>query len=727
MASARIASAVLQAVLILGGLVSSLARPALAQDAPLALGAQDAHRVALVISQVDYMGAPLANAEPDAALVATQLKQAGFEVESAVDLPEQGIGERVREFLGRVNRQGEDSVAFVYLVGRFAQINGENVLLPVGARLDRATDAALNGFSLRKLVAALQTVPARSRVIVIDAASAPPALSRDNGFVPGLALIDPPEGFLISFSQTPGRVLIDPPDKTGFYARAFLEAVQQPSRSFGDIFRTVRLRVYEETGGAQQPWEANRLADEGLAFFVPQEGEPLPAITPLVGTTMPADFRAIPPDEAYKTAIALDSIDGYQKFIEAYPDDPATPNLQYTLAGRREAEVWARAFSLDTPESYWTYVAMYPDGGNAFVARQRLAGLGAAAEPPIAFTPLAYPDLPPPLPQREIVASAASMPLELMPRAPSLRLPSVPATVTAAASAASAVTVSAGPKSPGRPLPALDLAAVRPSWAAKTRPLPAARGGARSDAHPLARDSVAGRSTATLSPAEGRIAKLETAPVVRPLANGPLRPIGRSPSASEAAAPAVPGSRPVAGNSTVADPAATSSPGGSGITRLQAAPQLRALSSGPVRTPANPPSASAPATPPVPAAVSVARSTARSGGSRSAGELTPPNAAADAARAARSRAPTFQPPAATAPPTRAMSTFSPPAQRASMRPPTPTSAPPALPQPSRPAMQRAPVAVPQQQFARPEPATRAPVVQRQSAQDGKCSRRGGRC
>ena len=353
-------------------------------------------RVALVIGQADYLGAPLASAVPDAALIASNLGEAGFEVDSAADLPEFGISERVGLFIEKLNLRGEDTTALVYISGRFAQINGENVLLPIGARIDRASDAILNGFNLRKLINALQNVPVKSRVIILDAGGAPAALTKEKTFSPGLALIEPPPGFVLSYSQSPNKQLIDPPDRTGYYSKAFLEAMQQPTSSFSDVFRRVRLRVFEETGGAQQPWESDQLLTKEFAFFALQDGA-TPSVNLLPEAPVVAQIKALSRDEAYKQVIALDTIGSYQSFVEAFPEDEAAPTIQYNLAIRREAEIWARATRTDTPDAYWTYVTAYPDGGNVAVARQRVADLGySSASPPVGFAPLVYSDLPPP-------------------------------------------------------------------------------------------------------------------------------------------------------------------------------------------------------------------------------------------------------------------------------------------------------------------------------------------
>jgi uncharacterized caspase-like protein len=563
----------------------ALAQSGMAPSAPAEAAAEqispfgDGKRVALLIGQSDYANAPLPSATADVAMLAGQLNAAGFDVDSAGDLPEQGIAERVRGLVDRLVARGGDSTAVVYVSGRFAQINGENILLPVGAPIQRASDAALNGFNVRKLFSALESVPAKTRIVIFDAGPAPPALAKEAGFAPGLAIFDPPQGFIVSYSQGPNRHLIDPTSKPGPYSQALFAEIVKSNASIEDILRNVRLRVHAETNGLQSPWEAGQIRGQDFAFYASAEAA-APSQPVVRSLSSPQEVKALSREDAYKAVVAEDSIRAYQSFIEAYPEDEATPSLQYGLAVRREAEVWARATRLNTPEAYWTYISTYPDGGNVYVARERLVVLGRPASPPVGFAPVVYSDLPPPLVGREIIASSASMPLELAPRAPKLQLPPTPVLVaTAAAAAAAAIAVPAlMNRGGGRQIPAVPTAAVRPTWAAPppaARAVPAvgapgalspARAGLPGGSAPQgiapnlqqpggARPLVAPGGAPGLGQAAGQAAAPQS-PAVRPLTGGP----GSGPGAAPSAGPAAPAVRALA----PAGGAPASSPQGAG-------------------------------------------------------------------------------------------------------------------------------------------------------------------
>ncbi len=420
-------------------------------------------RVALVIGQSDYSAFPLPSATADAALIAETLQQAGFDVESGVDLPEVAIGEQLAAFIDKVNLHGSNTTAVIYIAARFAQINGENLLLPIGARITRAADVAVSGFNIKKLLDALTSVPMRACVVMIDASAPPESLSGEKTFAPGLSIVDPPKRFLIAYSQNPGMALTEQDEKPGHFAKAFLIALQQPVANFPDLFKAIRVRISDDTGGLQRPWESNNLEDSTFSFFPSKEGDPPPpAVTDLTTETPVA---SLPHEEAYQKVIAIDTVQSYQSFIQAFPDDAALPNIQYNLAVRREAEVWAEALRLDTPEAYWTYIKTYPDGGNVPTAQARIAKQGSTVTQPDDFVvPAGFTEIPPPLDKGEIVASSASMPVAFLPQPPAMQLPPIAPYVVAAVAAAAALPVAMGV---GRhAVPAIGHAPMHPAWAA---------------------------------------------------------------------------------------------------------------------------------------------------------------------------------------------------------------------------------------------------------------------
>ena len=431
---------------------------------PVSTHAEDAQepssgsrRLALVIGQADYRGARLITGTGDAARLAETLTSAGFVTDGGADLEQHLIREKIRLLVESASQSDGVETILVYVCGRVAQINGENVLLPVGAPIERASDVVLNGFRLNDLINTLKLVPAKARIIVVDAGAPPESLTSDRNFSPGLAVIDAPEGFLIVFNQNPGRPLIEPQPPMGLFLKGFLDALQQPVASYADTFALARQRVFEESHNQQMPWDVDKLKDQALTFFPPPPGVTLPSIARKDGERV--QLASMSREDAFKKVIASDNIVDYQAFLVQFPKDEAAPTIQYNLAVRREAEVWSRVLRENTADGYWTYVTTYPDGGNVEVARQKLSSLGVSPAAPANFAPVAFADLPPPLPGIEMVASSASMPVAFMPRPPSLHLAPIAAVVAVAAAAPISAAL-------GKQLPRMSGPISRPAWAA---------------------------------------------------------------------------------------------------------------------------------------------------------------------------------------------------------------------------------------------------------------------
>src|SRR5499425_2571979 len=97
-------------------------------------------RVALVVGNAGYQVGALATPANDAGLVAQTLQAAGFDVVGSRDLDQDILRRALRDFLDKAQAAGPDTVAVVYLSGYGVQLEGENYIVPIDARMARATD-----------------------------------------------------------------------------------------------------------------------------------------------------------------------------------------------------------------------------------------------------------------------------------------------------------------------------------------------------------------------------------------------------------------------------------------------------------------------------------------------------------------------------------------------------------------------------------------------------------
>ncbi len=354
-------------------------------------------RFAFVIGNDGYEGAELATAANDAALVADALKTSGFEVTGARNLDQDTLRASYREFLEKVAAAGPNVVAAVYLSGYGLQDDGENYLVPPGARVARRSDLALNAVRLSDLTRPLGGLPARARIVMFDLAHAGPFAKEGPPLAPGLALVEPEQGTLISFNAAPGTVA--PPAKLpyGPYGQAVAEMMREAGMPLDDVFVRVRARVAELTRGAQAPWHASALTTPLVLLMRGPDAPPASFSVQDVENRRTRPLRDLSEADAYASALARDTLSGYQEFITLYPSSPYAKNVRAMVAARREALTWRRTTSVNTPNAYWSYLNRYPRGPHVADARARLARLSAAPQPPASFEQIDYAfDAPPP-------------------------------------------------------------------------------------------------------------------------------------------------------------------------------------------------------------------------------------------------------------------------------------------------------------------------------------------
>ena len=119
-----------------------------------------------------------------------------------------------------------------------------------------------------------------------------------------------------------------------------------------DVFDGVRLRVNEETKGAFVPWDASRITAP-FVFFVRAVDAPPPALAAeRVDAMRSAPLNELGARDAYAAAIERDTLQGYEEFLAAYPEEPLANRVRALLAARREAITWRRTCRVDTPDAY---------------------------------------------------------------------------------------------------------------------------------------------------------------------------------------------------------------------------------------------------------------------------------------------------------------------------------------------------------------------------------------
>jgi len=123
-------------------------------------------RVALVIGNGAYKNAvTLPNAPKDARAIADKLRQLGFVVVEGIDLTQDGMTGKLKEF----NRElSSAQVGMFYYAGHGMQIGGENYLLPIDAALKNERDVDFETMKV-DLVVKQMAREAKIKLVVLDA------------------------------------------------------------------------------------------------------------------------------------------------------------------------------------------------------------------------------------------------------------------------------------------------------------------------------------------------------------------------------------------------------------------------------------------------------------------------------------------------------------------------------------------------------------------------------
>ena len=315
-------------------------------------------RVALVIGNSNYQNVTqLPNPANDAKAVAELLNSAGFEVIAATDLNHNQMIQVIQDFSAKISGHGQNTVAMVYYAGHGVQIAGENYLVPVDARITSEPDLINGSVRLVDVMATLEEIPSRMRIVVLDACrnNPFPALN-DAGR--GLAIVDAPNGSIVGYSTAPGTEALDGNGNHSPYTQAFLREAHEKNLPIEQLFKRVRLDVNNSTEGHQTPWESSSLTSDFYFFgdtAVAATRPPERVKPTFVASDLPS--RAV--RQAYDYVLAENSIEDYQEFIQLYPHDPLCDSIRALMASLVLAQAWHNAVLANSPIAYQSFNAKY--------------------------------------------------------------------------------------------------------------------------------------------------------------------------------------------------------------------------------------------------------------------------------------------------------------------------------------------------------------------------------
>ncbi|BAY32255.1 peptidase C14 caspase catalytic subunit p20 [Nostoc carneum NIES-2107] len=257
------------------------------------LAMQKEYRTALVIGNSKYkLATELANPTNDATDIANSLRKLGFEVTLLKDADLRQMEQAIDNF-NRNLRQG--GTGLFYYAGHGTQVDGENYLIPIDARLEREQDVRYESLPVGKLLNVMEDASNDVNIIILDACRNNPFGRKWRSFQRGLA---PPtqtvKGTLIAYATSPGKTALDGEGRNSPYTTALLQHLKTPNLDVEQMFKQVRGDVLKQTGGKQTPWESSSLVGSfvfnavGSNNVATSVGKSSPLPTSTIPTTTPS-------------------------------------------------------------------------------------------------------------------------------------------------------------------------------------------------------------------------------------------------------------------------------------------------------------------------------------------------------------------------------------------------------------------------------------------------------
>jgi len=238
--------------------------------------------------------------------MAATLRHLGFEVSLVQDASLQKMEEAVQAFNRRLREGG---MGLFYYAGHALQVDGENYLLPLNARIERQQDVRYQALPMGQVVGAMEDAGNGLNIVILDACRNAPVMRSFRSGLPGLAPPTTARGMLIAFATSPGGMAADGEGRNGLYTKHLLQAMTIPGLSIEQVFKQVRSGVVTETGGKQTPWESSSLLGEVVfvpAVSSPPQAPPRPATQPRAEVAPPASAAtSAPPQTPVDRAVPL--------------------------------------------------------------------------------------------------------------------------------------------------------------------------------------------------------------------------------------------------------------------------------------------------------------------------------------------------------------------------------------------------------------------------------------
>ncbi|MFN8254234.1 MAG: caspase family protein [Bacteroidales bacterium] len=234
----------------------------------LQLSAQE-KRLALVCGNSAYKnGGFLKNPVNDANLMAATLRSLGFDVILKTNSDLKSMQNTLVEFGNRL--KGYD-VALFYYAGHGIQVDGDNYLIPVDARLEEKSLCQFEALNVDAITKTLVSGNVRLSIIILDACRNNPFKTWMRGYSRGFKPVsNQAAGSIIAFATRENEAASDGPGKYGLYTEKLVQQMET-AQNITEVFQNTRIEVLKASNNQQCPQEWNMLTGN---FYFNQTGKP---------------------------------------------------------------------------------------------------------------------------------------------------------------------------------------------------------------------------------------------------------------------------------------------------------------------------------------------------------------------------------------------------------------------------------------------------------------------
>jgi uncharacterized caspase-like protein len=218
-------------------------------------------RIALLIGNGHYPDAEMPLTQPinDARALSPVLRRAGFYVIA----PEDANKVELNAAVERLKSKMEHNATVVLFYGGYGiQIDRENFMIPVDAKIWKEFDVERDGVGVELLLSQLNEAGGGTQIVLIDASRRNPFERRFREYSHGLAPIDAPDNALVLTSELPDQIAYDSSDRNSMLVSELLKKLSSPSGSTAAIFNDALLDVAQKSHGEQVPTVSSSLVDD---------------------------------------------------------------------------------------------------------------------------------------------------------------------------------------------------------------------------------------------------------------------------------------------------------------------------------------------------------------------------------------------------------------------------------------------------------------------------------